>query len=276
MICQKKDNARVKFLLQETARAGPAGAAAAAGPAFDGEIDRGSRTGLPGDHKLLYFRKGVEGQAMSTQPAAAFDALATEEQVTSAAEALRQRGIKVEVLDSAAAALARIRTIIPAGASVCTGASITLREIGFDDLLKTGDHGWKNLKAEFLAEKDPARQMQLRRQSVLADFYLGSVHAVAETGEVVVASMTGSQLAPYAYSARNLVWVVGAQKITPTVDQAVRRVREFVLPHENERMLAQSGGKMGSRIGKIMIFEFEVAFLNRSVTLLFVRQKLGD
>jgi len=56
------------------------------------------------------------------------------------------------------------------------------------------EHPWKNLKDEILAEKDPARQMELRRGSVLYDFFLGSVHAIVETGETITASASGSQL----------------------------------------------------------------------------------
>lgn len=209
-------------------------------------------------------------------PGAAFDTPATSEQVRSAVEALKERGVAAEVLESGADALARIRELIPAGASLSTGASLTLKEIGFDEVLQSGAHPWKNLKGEYLAEKDPVRQMHLRRQSALADYFLGSVHAVAQTGEIVVASMSGSQITSYAYGARNVIWVVGTQKIVPTLDLAIRRVQEFVLPHENERMKVQSGGRVGSRIGKLMIFEFEAPWLNRTVTLLFVRRKLGD
>jgi L-lactate utilization protein LutC len=162
-----------------------------------------------------------------------FDTPADEERISKATEALKSRGIAVEVLQDGRQALARLQELIPAGASVSTGGSLTLKEIGFEDLLVSGSHPWKNLKAEFLAEKDPARQRLLRRQSVLADCYLGSVHAVSETGEVVIASMTGSQLSPYAYAAKSVIWVVDTQKITSSLDEGIRRVREYVLPHED-------------------------------------------
>ncbi len=207
---------------------------------------------------------------------ASFDTVADPNRINRAIQALQARGVAAEQLPGAPQVLARLRELIPAGAAISTGASLTLKEIGFEDVLKSGTHPWKNLKAEFLAEKDPARQMLLRRQSVLADYYLGSVHAVSEAGEVVIASMTGSQISPFAYAARNVIWVVGAQKITATLEEAIRRVREYVLPHENKRMLESSGGKMGSRIGKLLIFEHEVPFLNRTVRLLFVSQTLGD
>jgi len=205
-----------------------------------------------------------------------FDALASMDRIQKTIAALKTRGVTAEVVPGASEALARVKDLVPAGASLSTGASLTLREIGLDDLLKGAGHPWKNLKAEYLAEKDPGRQQLLRRQSVLADYYLGSVHAVAETGEIVIASMTGSQISPYAYAARNVIWVVGAQKITASLDEGLRRVRDYVLPNENARMLESSGGKMGSRIGKLLVFENEVPFLGRNVSLIFVNQKLGD
>jgi len=205
-----------------------------------------------------------------------FDTLADEERIRKTTEALKSRGIAAEVLQDGKEALARLRELIPAGASVSTGASVTLKDIGFEQLLISGSHPWKNLKTEFLAEKDPTRQQLLRRQSVLADCYLGSVHAVSETGEVVIASMSGSQLSPFAYAAGSVIWVVGAQKITSSVEEGIRRLREYVLPHEETRMRELTGGKVGSRIGKLMIFEYEAPFLNRKVTLLLVRQKVGD
>jgi hypothetical protein len=205
-----------------------------------------------------------------------FDIPASAERIRLTIDALKARGINAELVATPADALARLRSLIPAGASLSTGASLTLKEIGFEQLLVSGAHSWKNLKAEFLAEKDPAAQARLRKQSTLADYYLGSVHAVAETGEVVVASMTGSQLAPYAYAAGNVIWVVGAQKITGSLEEAIRRVREYVLPHEDTRQRENTGGKMGSMIGKMLLFEREVPFLRRTVTMIIVGQVVGD
>jgi hypothetical protein len=108
----------------------------------------------------------------------------------------------------------------------------------------------------------------------MAEFFLGSVNAIAETGELVFASATGSQLPPYAYTSRNIVWVAGAQKIAPTLDDALRRVREYVLPLEDERQ-KKNGNKAGSFIGRILILEREPAYLRRNLTLILVDEVLG-
>src|SRR5450759_3503198 len=103
----------------------------------------------------------------------AYDTLPENSRVLKTIEAVRERGIKAEFVESKETALARVQALIPAGAIIYTGASITLRQIGFDELLKSGNHPWRNLKGEALAEKDLARQMVLRRPRALADYYLG-------------------------------------------------------------------------------------------------------
>ena len=83
-------------------------------------------------------------------------------------EALSERGITVTVVDTRGEALERLKALIPPGASVNTGASVSLREIGFEELLTSGSHPWRNLKGEYLAEKDAAKQRALRRQGLAA------------------------------------------------------------------------------------------------------------
>lgn len=190
--------------------------------------------------------------------------------------ALAPRGITAEIVANHQEALKRLQTLIPAASSVSTGASVTLKQIGFEDLLKSGNHAWRNLKGEYMAEADPAQQAQLRRQSILADYFLGSVHAVTHAGQVVIASATGSQLAPYAYAAKNVVWIVGAQKVVGTLDEALRRIREHIIPHEEQRMRDMTGGKMGTGLNKLLIFEKEAAFLGRTITMILVKEPTGD
>ena len=182
------------------------------------------------------------------------------------------RNIEVTFVKNKEQALEEIKKTIPNGSELMTGSSITLDQIGFIDLLKSHNHSWKNLKDEIVAEKDPIKQNILRKQSVLADYFLGSVHAIAETGEIVVASGSGSQLPAYVFTSDHVIWVVGAQKIVPTLDEALKRVKEYCLPLEDERM--KSTGAPGSAIGKLLIFEKEI-MPNRKLKLILVNEVLG-
>ncbi len=93
-------------------------------------------------------------------------------------EALVKNNFEGVIVNTKEEALAKIKELIPAGASVMNGASVTLQEIGFVDYLKSGQHGWNNLHANILVETDKIKQADLRKQAVLSDFYLGSAHAV--------------------------------------------------------------------------------------------------
>lgn len=192
------------------------------------------------------------------------------QKVRDTVEALRARGFKAEFLPDSRAALEKLSSLIPNGARVMTGGSKTLEEVGFIALLKSGERGWVNLKDEILAERDREEQVALRRGAVFSDYFLGSVHAVTASGQLVAGSASGSQLAAYAYGGKNLILVVGTQKITSDLDEALRRLREHSVPLEDRRM--KGLGAPGTYLSKIFIFEREA---QRNVHVILVNEKLG-
>ena len=198
--------------------------------------------------------------------------LADQSVVKKTIEALEGRGLRVEFLNNKEEALERLKNLIPPLAEVMTGSSTTLKEIGFVDLLSSGEHTWNNLKEKIVSEKDPKKQAELRKKSITSEYFLGSVHAVTQSGEVVIASATGSQLASYVYASNNVIWVLGTQKIVSNLEEGFRRIREYVFPLEDQRM--KQAGFKGSAIGKILIFEME-SLPYRTITLIFVNEKLG-
>ncbi len=202
-----------------------------------------------------------------------YNTLANSESITKAMETLAARGVTPIHVASRVEALQKIQEMIPQGSSVMNGSSRTLEEVGFIDYLKSDQHGWKNLHAEILAEQDKAKQAVMRKQAVLSDYYLGSVHAIAETGEMVIASNSGSQLPHIVYTSPHIIFVAGIQKIMPDITAALARVREYVLPLEDQRM--KDAGMGGSAISKLLIFEREPAYLGRSVSIILIDEKLG-
>ena len=201
-----------------------------------------------------------------------YEALALKEAVNKAKKELEKRGIKVEFINTKEGTLKRLKELIPKNSEVMIGGSTTLEQIGFVNLLKSKNHPWVNLKDKILAEKDKNKQNELRRLSVTSQYFIGSVHAVSQTGEVLVASASGSQIPSYAFSSDNVIWVVGTHKITKNLKDAFDRVRNYALPLEDKRM--KSIGYSGSTIGKLLIFEREI-MPNRKITLIFVNEKLG-
>lgn len=201
-----------------------------------------------------------------------YDVLASKESIKKTTEALKARNVIVDFVNTKEEALKKINKLIPPGKEVMTGGSTTLDQIGFTDLLKSGRHPWKNLKGNILAETDPVKQMELRKKSITSEYFLGSVHAVVETGEIMIVNATGSSIPSDAYSSDNVIWVVGTQKIVPTLEEGFNRIREYCVPLEDKRM--KSIGYAGTAIGKYLIFERETNE-NRKINLIFVNEKLG-
>lgn len=202
-----------------------------------------------------------------------FDELASQASIEKTAASLKEHNINSLIVDSGKEAHEKVLALIPRGVSVMNGSSRTLEQIGFIEYLKSGDHGWNNQHETILTEKDPAKQAKLRKQALLADYYLGSAHAVTEEGEFIVASNTGSQLPHLVYSSSNLILIVGTQKIVANLEEGMRRLTEFVIPLEEENMRQKYG--VGTKLNKILIFKGEHPMAGRMVTMILVKEKLG-
>ena len=185
--------------------------------------------------------------------------------------ALEEHGVHALFVADRQAALAQVLELIPRGASVAHGTSTTLREIGLVDYLSRPDSGYRYLNHEWTLENDAARRQRLRATlSAGSDYYLGSVQAIVETGQVVGVDATGSRQASYVYGPPHVIWVAGVNKLVPTLEDAMQRVREVALPLEDQRM--KSTGANGSSIGKIVIYEHERP---GRITLILVGESLG-
>ncbi len=202
-----------------------------------------------------------------------YSKIASQQSIDATVLALKGKGYEVITLSSRAEALEHLKTLVPRDASVMNGSSRTLEEIGFVEYLKSGKHGWNNLHAAVLAEKDPVKQARLRKEAVLSDYYLGSVHALVADGTFIVASNTASQLPHVVYTSPHLIFVVGAQKLVPSLDAAVDRLKTYVIPLEDKHMQQRFG--VGTTLNKMVTFFGESAYNKRTITFLIVKEKLG-
>jgi hypothetical protein len=206
----------------------------------------------------------------TAMPTTSFADPAPAQRLRRAAAALTEHGFTVEILDDAAAARTRIADLIPEGASVFTGASETLRLSGIDEDINASGR-YAAVKPRALA-MDRATQMdEIRRMLASPDVSIGSVAAVTETGSLVIASGSGSQLPGYAGGAARAIWVVGAQKVVPDLPAALRRVEEHCLPLESAR--AQAAYGYPSAVNRLLILNAE-PYPGRG-TVLLLREAIG-
>lgn len=111
----------------------------------------------------------------------------------------------------------------------------------------------------------------IRRLLASPDVIVGSVAAVTETGSLVIASGSGSQLPGYAGGAARAIWVVGAQKVVPDLDTALRRVDDHCLPLESARTEEAYGWP--SAVNRLLVLNAE--HQPGRGTVLLLRQAIG-
>ncbi|MFF4339155.1 nuclear transport factor 2 family protein [Kitasatospora sp. NPDC001540] len=193
---------------------------------------------------------------------------ATEDRLQRAAAALAAHGFAVEVLDGAEAARERVRALLPDGASVLTTASETLRLSGIEEDVDARPGA---VRPRLLAMDREREADALRRLLAAPDVVLGSVNALVETGALVLASGSGSQLPAHGGGAGHAIWVVGAQKLVPDLPAALRRVHEHALPLESARTEAAYG--QPSAVNQLLVLHAPPRFARGTVLLL--REAVG-
>ena len=195
---------------------------------------------------------------------------ASEETLDAVADRLRERNFEVVIVDTAAEARAAVFALIPEGAEVHSGKSKTLEDVGiFKELMESDRYDFVRKRTLGMDRKTQMRE--ITKMGATPDYMLGSVQALTEAGQLVVASASGSQIGPYAAGARQLILVVGSQKIVPDLDTALRRIKEHVMPYEDARLREQMG--VGTKLARILILERD--YSPGRTTVILVRAPVG-
>ena len=199
-----------------------------------------------------------------------FGTPADDARVTRAAAALEANGIGVLRAPNAAEAKRIVLDLIPDGSQVHSGASQSLEAAGIIDEIE-GSSRYDALRPRVWSLDRDTQADEIRRLSAAPDVMLGSVHAVTESGSLLAASMSGSQLGPYAGGAGRVILVVGTQKIVSDLDEGLRRINEYSLPLEDAR--AQAAYGVRSAVNKVLIINREI--VPERITVVLVDEVLG-
>jgi hypothetical protein len=199
-----------------------------------------------------------------------FTSTASEETLQRVVAKLQERNIEGVVVDNGDDARKLVLEKLPKGAEVHSGKSKTLQESGIFDLIQDLDQ-YDALRPRYLKMDRQTQAREIRKLIAAPDFMLGSVNAVTEDGILVSASATASQLGPYANTAGKVIFVVGSQKIVPDLETALQRIRDYVLPWEDEQVRQRLPS--GSFVGKILIIERE--WVAGRMEVILVREPIG-
>lgn len=199
-----------------------------------------------------------------------FGELASDEQIERTIQALKANGIEALVVENADEARRLFFEWVPEGAEVFLGASVTLETLGIKDEIDSSGR-YNALRPKMRAMDRATQGREIRKLGAGPDYAAGSVHAVTENGQVLIASNSGSQLGPYVFSAGKVIWVVGVQKLVKDLDEGMRRLEEYIVPREEVHMQQLYNAHTYS--SKILIVNREIK--PGRITMIIVKEELG-
>jgi hypothetical protein len=200
----------------------------------------------------------------------AWDKVADDSDIEKTVKALASHGIEAFVVKDRNEAREMMLSLIPQGSEVHAMTSVTLEETGIAKEIEESGR-YISVRKKITSISGKAEREKARRAASACQYAIGSVHALTQDGKMVIGSQSGSQLAPYAFSASNVVWVVGAQKIVENLDSAFTRLSEHCVLLEDAR--ARKAYGMGTSLNKTLVLAKEPA-LGRA-RMIIVKEKLG-
>ena len=201
-----------------------------------------------------------------------FTQLASELQIEKTVQALQAHGIRVVVYETGEQARTSVLDLVPDSATVYDSPSRTLEVLGISEQIEHATR-FHSLRVQAATLDHATQRNEIRKRIAAPDVLMGSVHAVTEAGEVLIASASGSQLSAAACGANLVIWVVGTQKLVGTLEDGLRRIREYCLPLESERAQQAYGQGQSSAINKLLTINAEHE--PGRITMVLVKQQLG-
>ena len=129
-----------------------------------------------------------------------------------------------------------LEKIIPeiAPKSVSWGGSLTFVATGLYDSLKNNN----DLKILDTYDKilSPEESLERRRQSLLVDLFITGSNAVTESGQLVNLDMIGNRVGALTFGPKNVIILVGRNKIVPDLDEAMFRIKNYAAPVNTMRL----------------------------------------
>lgn len=146
-------------------------------------------------------------------------------------KALESRNMEAYYVKTKEEALAKALELIPEGSSISWGGTMSAQEIGLTDALHKGNYNvYDREQVETREEKE-----KIAHQALNCDFFIGSTNALSEDGVLVNVDGNANRVAAFAYGPKNVLLIVGMNKVVKTEADAMSRARNEAAPINAQR-----------------------------------------
>ena len=146
-------------------------------------------------------------------------------------KALEARNMEAYYAETREEAVRRALELIPEGSTINMGGSASVRECGLTDAVCSGNYIFYDRdRAE-----TPEEKTEIALKAFTCDWYLGSVNAMTEDGVIVNVDGNANRIAAYAFGPKNVLLIVGLNKVVKTEEDAMHRARNEAAPINAQR-----------------------------------------
>lgn len=128
-------------------------------------------------------------------------------------------------------ALKKALELIPEGASVGWGGALSAEQIGLQDAVRKGNY--HALDRETCATAEERERMS--RACLDADMFITGANGLSLDGQMVNIDGTGNRVAAIIYGPKNVLVIAGMNKVTDSLEDAIRRARTVAAPMNQQR-----------------------------------------
>ena len=154
---------------------------------------------------------------------------------------LARRNIEAVYCPTAREAVEKVLEMIPQGSSITWGGSMSIRDIGIPAAL--ADAGKYEVYDRDKAP-DRAAATEIYLKAFTCDYYLSSANAITEDGVIVNIDGTGNRVAAITFGPRNVIFIIGMNKLTQDTGSALARARSLAAPVNTARFDIQTPCKL--------------------------------
>ena len=194
---------------------------------------------------------------------------------------LEKRNMEGVFCETKEDALAKALSYIEESSSVTWGGSMSISEIGLIDAVKNGNYEIIDRSVA----KNYDEQREIFSKAVLADYYLMSSNAITLDGELINIDGTGNRVACLTYGPKNVIMIVGMNKVVNDVEDGIKRVRNFASPPNTLRLGLKTPCSMTGRCGdcygdtcicsQIVVTRRQSAAMRGRIKIILVGESLG-
>lgn len=147
-------------------------------------------------------------------------------------ENLEKNNMKPYFCQTSKEALELVKTLLSKGSTIASGGSVTLKETGVEELLRSGDYNY----LDRAAATTPEETEEVFIGAFSADTYLMSTNALTRAGELYNVDGNSNRVAALLYGPKSVVVVCGFNKIVEDLNEAVYRMKTIAAPLNTKRL----------------------------------------